>query len=236
MIKIWIVLLAIGLSISAAGAAPATAPSPDDSPAPAAMAPTYLSIGKELQLRVAMIRRTLDDLSLDPARRRQADAILDSADAEVQSLMREVQAGQMPPQKTIIAIPQDLRAARDKLLALIGPQQAQLLQEKLRSLRGEARTQLLRLRQALTDLNLPSHVTHACDIILRDAGSAVENLPDRDVDGEAYARARQTMNGLFAKTHNQLAKVLTAAEQLRLGSYFSELAAKPPATQPAPGS
>jgi hypothetical protein len=236
MIKIWIVLLAIGLSISVAGAGTSAEPTtaPADPPAPAALAPAYLSIGKELQLRVAMIRRTLDDLSLDAACRLKADQILDSAAGEVQRLMRDIQSGHMPSGKSIVAVPQDLRTARDKLLALIGPQQARLLQEKLRSLRGESRAELAQLRQALTDLNLSSSVTSVCDPILRDAESAVENLPDSDVDGDRYARARQTMNDLFAKAHDKLAKVLTAAEQIQLGPYFSELAAKPPTTQPSP--
>ncbi|MGA2441329.1 MAG: hypothetical protein ABSH08_10240, partial [Tepidisphaeraceae bacterium] len=237
VMKTWIVLIAIGLAIFAAASAPAApATAPADPPAPAALAPTYLSIGKELRLSLAMIRRTLVDLSLDPACRRQANQILDSASGELERLMRDVQAGRMPAAKSIVAVPQNLRAARDRLLILIGPRQSELLQEKLRSLRGEARSQIGRLRQALAELNLPRDLRRACEPILREAESAVEKLPDMDVDGNRYAAARQAMNDLFVKAHDELAKVLTAAEQIQLGPHFSELAAQPPATQPSPGS
>src|SRR5580704_7463435 len=114
-----------------------TAPSPaDDPPAPAAMAPSYISIGKELRLRLALLCRTLNDLSLDAAIKQRANQILDSADADLQQLLAEVQSGRMPGYHRLMSVPDNLRAARAQLLAVIGPDQSDLLEEKLRSLRG----------------------------------------------------------------------------------------------------
>lgn len=116
-----------------------TLPSPaDDPPAPAAMAPSYISIGKELRLRLALMRRTLNDLSLNAAIKQHANQILDSADADLQQLLVEVQSGRMPGYHRLMSVPDKLRAARANLMAVIGPDQSDLLEEKLRSLRGEA--------------------------------------------------------------------------------------------------
>src|SRR5277367_3675396 len=148
------VILALLLTISSARGQ-ATMPSPaDDPPAPAAMAPSYMSIGKELRLRLALIRRTLNDLSLDAAIRQRDNQILDSADSDLQQLLAEIQSGRMPGYHRLMSVPDNLRAARANLLAVIGPDQSDLLQEKLRSLRGEARNQLNWLHQQLSDLNL----------------------------------------------------------------------------------
>jgi hypothetical protein len=210
-----------------------TAPSPaDDPPAPAGMAPSYISVGQQLRLRLALVRRTLADLSLDPSTRRRANQIVDAADNELKQLMTQIRSGQMPGYHRIMSIPDTLRAARDSLFALIGPDQSDLLQQKLRSLRGEARNQLDWLRQQLADLNLSESTKSECDKICTETESAVEKLPDIDLNGDDYARARATMTQLFARAHDQLAKILTSAQQSALGQHFTELAA-PPTSQPA---
>jgi hypothetical protein len=229
-------ILGILLVISTAGAEPTTAPSADDAPAPAAMASTYISIGKELRLRVALIRRTLGDLTLDAATRQKAQQILDSADSQLQAILAEVEAGHMPGYRRLMAIPDDLRTAHAKLLAAIGPEQSELLQEKLRSLRGEARMQLDWLQQQLLELKLSNDVERPCDAVLTKADAAVDKLPDCEVEGNQYASERAEMNKLLAMVHDGLAKVLSTAEQSRLGPHFAELAAKGPSTQPASGS
>jgi len=231
-----VLILGILLVISTAGAEPATMPSTDDPPAPAAMAPTYISIGEQLRLRVALIRRTLGDLTLDAATRQRANQIIDSADDDLKAILAEVEAGHMPGYRRLMAVPDNLRMAHAKLLAAIGPEQSELLQEKLRSLRGEARMQLDWLQQQLLDLKLSNDIERPCDAILTNADAAVDKLPDCEVEGTQYASERAEMNKLFAMVHDGLAKVLSAAEQSRLGPHFAELAAKAPATQPAAGS
>ena len=236
--KFAIAILGILLTLSTARAQ-TTAPTPvDDPPAPAALAPSYVSIGKDLRLRLALIRRTLADLTLDAAIKQHAFQILDASDAELKELLAEIQSGRMPGYHRLMAVPDNLRAARANLLAVIGPDQSDLLQEKLRSLRGEARNQLNWLRQQISDLNLSDGAKRPCDGILAQTEAAVEKLPDTDVQGDQYARARATMNQLFLRAHDALSKVLSDAEQLRLGPHFAELAARPPTatTQPAPRS
>ena len=83
-------------SISTRMGQAATAPSPDDAPAPAAMAPTYIAIGKELLLRVAIVRRTLGELTLDSQIRTDAAQILDDAGKGLHQLLHDVEAGNMP--------------------------------------------------------------------------------------------------------------------------------------------
>lgn len=228
-------ILLILFSLSTITAQTATAPFADSALAPAAMAPVYISIGKELLLRVALIRRTLDDLSLGPAIKTRANQILDSTDADLKELLAEVQSGHMPEYHRLISVPDTLRAAHARLLVALGPAQSELLQQKLRSLRGEARGQLNWLRQQLIDLNLSKRMQPPCDAILATAQAAVEKLPDMDVEGDQYAAARNTMNNLFARAHDALARVLNEAEQSQLGPRFAELAVKSPATQPASG-
>jgi hypothetical protein len=213
-------ILGILLTISIAGAQ--TQPA-EDAPAPAAMAPTYISIGQELLLRVTLIRRTLDDLKLAPEQRKSALALIGGAEDEVRSLLAKVEAGQMPPQRMLLSVPADLRAAHAKLLAILGPEQSDLLQEKLRSLRGEARAQIAWLGQHLSDLHLSKKIEAACRGILADAAAGAEKLPDCEVEGDAYASARQAMKRLLAMAHDDLAKVLSAADQETLGPRFAEL-------------
>jgi hypothetical protein len=234
--KLVIVILGVLLPISTLSGQ-TTAPSPAiDPPAPVAMSPAYISIGKELRLRLALIRRTLADLPLDPATLERASRIVDSADADLKELLTEIQSGRMPGYHRLMSVPDNLRAARVNLLTALGPDQSDLLQEKLRSLRGEARNQINWLRQQLADLNLSDAPRQSCDRILTETAAAAEKLPDMDVQGDQYAKARADMNGLFARAHDALSEVLSAGEKLRLGPQFAELAARPPATQPAPGS
>jgi hypothetical protein len=230
------IILALSLAISSARGQTTTTSPADDPPAPASMAPSYVSIGNGLRLRLALFRRTLNDLSLEPAIKQRANKILDAADDDLKELLAEVRSGRMPGYHRLMTVPDRLRAARDSLLALIGPDQGELLQEKLRSLRGEARNQLNWLHQQLSDLNLPDGTEHSCEKILTETETAAEKLPDTDVQGDQYAKARAAMDKLFARAHDGLAKLLNADELARLGSHFADLAARPPTTQPAPGS
>jgi hypothetical protein len=229
---LWLLALWVGTGRVFADA-PATDPSVDDPPAPAAMAPTYLALGKDLRLRLILVRRTLDDLSLDPSIKQQAEQLVDSAKAEIQYLIGEIQAGRMPSNQRLMAVPTNLRAARAKLMQIIGPDQGQLLDEKLQSLRGEARQEIGQLRQGLEDLKPAADEQGQCDTILAETDKAVESLPDTDEVGDDYARDRQKMNDLFSSTHDRLAAVLSPGEQTALGPRFSEMAAKTPATQPS---
>jgi len=209
-----------------------TAPSPD-TPAPAAMAPTYLNFGEQLRLRLSLVRQAVGDLSLDPSIRNQANQIVDSADADLKQLMAEIQSGNMPGTHRLMAVPDNLRAAREKVLAVIGPDQAALLQEKLRSLRGEARAQLAWLDQQIADLDLPSSIEVHCQGILKDCQSSACNLPDTDIQGDQYAAARARMNQLFIKAHTELSQFLSETDAVRLGDRFAAMAAA--TTQPISG-
>ena len=131
-----------------------------------------------------------------------ANQILDSADDDLKQLLAEVQSGRMPGYHRLMSVPDKLRAARANLLAVIGPDQSDLLQEKLRSLRGEARNQLDWLHQQISDLNLPDGTERPCEKILAETDAAVEKLPDMDVQGDQYARARAAMDKLFARAHD----------------------------------
>jgi hypothetical protein len=227
-------VLAMGLVAAACGAA-TTAPSADDPPAPSVMAPTYLAVGENLLVRVALVRRTLNDLKLDPDNRSRANEILDAAALDLQYLMGEIRAGRMPPAHRIAAVPVNLQAARAKLTELLGPEQNQLLLEKLHSVRGEARRQIGQLRQALSDLKTSENERRGCDAIVADADAGVEKLPDCDLEGQRYAEARQSMIDLLSWTHDKLVRVLSPGEQSQLGPSFAQLAAKGPATQRSPG-
>jgi DNA-binding MarR family transcriptional regulator len=227
--------LAIAALFAGQVAAATTAPSADDAPAPAVMAPAYLAIGKSLLVRVDLIRRTLNDLKLDPDNRRRANQILDAVARDVAYLMGEIQAGRMPPADRIAAVPSNLQAARAKLTEVLGPEENQLLLEKLRSVRGEARQEIGQLRQALDDLKTSVSEKHGCDAIVADADAGADKLPDCDLEGDQYAKARQSMIDLMTWTHDKIGRVLTPQEQSQLGASFAELAAKGAATKPSPG-
>jgi hypothetical protein len=229
----WMVL-AIGVFASL-GMGATTAPSADDAPAPAAMAPMYLVVGKSLLVRVELIRRTLNDLTLDQDHRQRANEIIDAVSHDLTYLMGEVEAGRMPPAQRIAAVPMNLQIARGKLTEVIGAEQNQLLLEKLRSVRGEARREIGQLRQALDDLKTSDGVRHGCDAIVADADAGAEKLPDCDLEGEESAKARQSMIDLMNWTHDRLGGVLTPAEQSQLGACFAELGVKGAATKPSRG-
>jgi hypothetical protein len=233
--KIRTVLGVLALSLSFARADVTTAPATADPPAPAAMAPTYLAVGQDLLLRTTLVRRTLDDLTLDPPIRKQANKIVDGCRSDIENLMAQVESGTMPSMTQISAVPENLRAGREKLMEVLGPDQGEALSEKLRSLRGEARGQIMRLRLSLQDLKLPPAEGDSCDKILNDTELSAAKLPDHDIEGDEYATARQRMTSLFAQTHDAIARILTPDEQSRLGPKFSELAAKAATTQPSNG-
>jgi hypothetical protein len=192
----------------------------------------YMAIGKDLSLRLQLVRQTLDDLTLDPKIRARARQIVDGPKAELDSAIDDMRAGRMPSSKRIFAVPETLRQSRAQLFALIGDQQAKLLDQKLRSLRGEARWRIGQLRNGLDDLNMPDARTRQCDSILAGTDAAAEKLPADDLDGDQYDKGRQQMNGLLAGVHDRLAAILSPDEQTRLGARLSNLAATNPATQP----
>jgi hypothetical protein len=227
-------VLAIAMFASL-GMGATTAPSADDAPAPAAMAPMYLVVGKNLLVRVELIRRTLNDLTLDRDHRQRADEIIDAVSRDLTYLMGEVEAGRMPPAKRIAAVPMNLQIARAKLTEVIGPEQNQLLLEKLRSVRGEARREIGQVREALDDLKISGSEKRACSMCVAGADAGAEKLPDCDLEGEQSAKARQSMNDLMNWTHDELGRVLTPAEQSQLGACFAELGVKGAATKPSRG-
>jgi hypothetical protein len=211
---------------------PTTAPAADDPPAPAALAPMYLSIGRDISLRLLLVRQTLDDLNLDPAIRAQAQQLIERPKRELDQALDQMQAGHMPPASRVYSVPDVLRSAREKLFALIGEQQAQLLEEKMSSLRGEARWRIGQLRNGLEELKLSAVRARRCDAILAAAQPTAEKLPASQLDGQQYDRNRQRMNDLLAWVHDHLAAILSIDEQTRLGQRFSGLADLQPTTRP----
>jgi hypothetical protein len=226
MLRLKIAILTLVFAAAECRADTTTAPSSQDLPAPAAMAPTYVAIGKELLIRVAILRQTLGDLTLAPQVRKSASQILDDAEKNLKQLLHEVQAGNMPTYGTIMAVPQNMRAAHQKLLAAIGPDQSQLLDEKLRSLRGEARSDLAKAAEVLDDKKLTDEQMNCCNKILADAQAEIDKLPDTDVEGDQYTADRQSMDQLMARVRDDLAKVVAPVEQSKAG----------PSTQPTPRS
>jgi hypothetical protein len=212
--------------------APTTAPAADDPPAPAALAPMYLSIGRDISLRLLLVRQTLDDLNLDPAIRSQAQQLIERPKRELDQALDQMQAGHMPSAKRVYSVPDILRTSRVALFALIGQQQAQLLEEKMSSLRGEARWRMGQLRNGLEDLKLSADRARRCDAILAAARPAAEKLPASQLDGQQYDRNRRQMNDLLAWVHDHLAAILSIDEQARLGQRFSDLADLQPTTRP----
>jgi hypothetical protein len=203
---------------------------PDDPPVSPAMAPMYLSIGRQLCLRLDIMRRTVDELNLTPDIAPQADQLIDTARKQIADLMNEIKNGPMPSDRLVRAIPPNLRAARDHLYALIGPAQTQKLQQMLQSLRGETRENLGRLRLMLADLHLPDDENQKCRSILSDADAQAESLPQTTVQGDAYDQARQKMTDLLTHLHDRLCTILTAPQRQQLGPAFAQYAS--PATRP----
>jgi hypothetical protein len=138
-----ILVLSIGTGVGlACGDTPATQPNTDDPPVAAAMAPSYIAVGKDLSLRLALVRRTLDDLTLDPPTRTQANDLLQACEKEVDGLIKQMENGPMPSSRKVLGIPVYLRTQRNQLYQIIGAEQSQALDEMLRSLRGEGRSTL----------------------------------------------------------------------------------------------
>jgi hypothetical protein len=211
---------------------PSTAPSSEDAPAPAAMAPMYISIGKDISLRLQLVRNTLDELNLDPAILAQARRLIDAPKTELDLAIDQMRVGRMPSFKRILAVPQTVRQVRIQLFALIGDQQARLLDQKLRSLRGEARWRIGQLRNGLVDLQLSDVCARQCDSILVSADPAVEKLPPDELDGDQYDKKRERMNNILANIHDRLVAILGPDEQARLGARLSGLACAQPTTRP----
>jgi hypothetical protein len=213
-------------------AAPAPATQPAEIPVPAAAIPTYVAMGKDLAARLQIIRQTVDELPLDPAAKKSADALVDAANAKIQTMLDSARAGKIPSYQQVLAVPAEIKTARQNLLDLIGPDQAALLNEKMQSVRGEARLRIVQIKQMPDDLNLSAAVQTQCDAILQNIASSAEQLPANSQQGDASTASRQKMETLFAGAHDQLATILTPAQQSELGPRFDQLAAGRPTTQP----
>jgi hypothetical protein len=221
----------IAKAVDTAPASPATQPA--EIPVPVAAIPTYVAMGKDLAARLQIIRQTVDELSLDAATKKSADALVDAASTKIQTLLANTRAGKIPSYQQVLAVPAEIKTARQNLLDLIGPEQTALLNEKMQSVRGEARLRIAEIRQMLDDLNLPAPEQTQCNTILQNIAASVEDLPAKSQQGDDYTASRQKMEGLFAGAHDELAKILTPAEQSQLGPRFDQLAAGRPTTQPA---
>lgn len=230
--KLSIVLIAVFACGAAAALAdvPATAPSVDDAPAPAALAPMYLAVGRDISLRLQLVRQTLSELKLDPGMLAQAQRVIDGPKRELDSALDQMQAGHMPPARRVYSVPDILRQARTQLFALIGQEQAQLLEAKMSSLRGEARWRIGQLRNALDELKLPIDRARQCDAVLAAAVPAAEKLPAGELDGDQYDQSRRQMNQILFGIHERLTALLSSDEQARLGPRLTDLAT--PTTTP----
>jgi hypothetical protein len=211
-----------------------TQPAADDAPISPVMAPTYIAIGRQLCMRLDITRRTVDDLKLDPAMAKQADEMIDTSRAQLADLLYQLQSGRLPPNRIVQAVPVNLRAARDRLFELIGPDQTQKLQEMLQSIRGETRDNLGRIRLMLEDLHLPDSENKKCQSILSDADSQAESLPQEAVQGNSYDEAREKMTNLLDTLHTRLCSVLTDTQRQQLGPRFAQLAQPTTRTAPSP--
>src|SRR5450432_3023392 len=107
-LKILILILSTAVCIAKADA-PSTQPASDDPPMPALMAPSYLAIGKGLSLQLKLVRKTLDDLNLDAATKKPADTMVENCKTNLDSLIRQIQSGNLPPAKIVQAVPQNLK-------------------------------------------------------------------------------------------------------------------------------
>lgn len=196
----------------------------DDTPVSPAMAPTYIAIGRQLCMRLDITRRTVDDLKLDPQIAAQADQLIGNSKNQITDLLNQFRTGPMPPTRVVQSIIPNLRAARQRLYDLIGPEQTQKLQNMLQSLRGEARDNLGRLRLMLEDLHLPDAENQKCQSILSDADAQVESLPEQNVQGNEYDQAHQKMTDLLSNLHTRLCTILTDSQREQLGARFAQLA------------
>jgi hypothetical protein len=218
-----IALLIVLFAVRGSADTPATQPDADDPPVAAALAPSYIAIGRELSLRLSLVRRTLHDLTLDPAVRTQALNLIDSCRKEVNDLISQMRDGPMPPSREVLGVPANLRACRQELYQLIGPDQSKSLDEMLRSLRGEARSTLGHVRLMLDDLNAPPGERQHIEGILSAAEAGAESLPHTDLPDGQYDSQRKRLDGMLAKVRTQLMSVLTPAQLARLGPKFEQV-------------
>jgi hypothetical protein len=221
--KYWI-LLVLGFGPAWALAdSPATQPDMNDPPVPAAMAPSYIAIGKDLSLRLSLVRRTVDELILDPATKTQVDELLNSCSKEVDDMVSEMTNGPMPSSRKVLGIPVELRGQRNQLYEIIGTQQGQSLDEMLRSLRGEGRSTLGHIELMLQEMTPPPVAMEKCEGIIAAAQEKVERLPHTDLPADQYDSGRESLDGILNSVQQQLGQVLTPGELDRLGPRFTEL-------------
>jgi hypothetical protein len=231
MLRWKIIALLVALCATAALADDTTTQADaDDPPVSAAVAPSYIAIGRQLSLRMATVRRTLDDLTLDPPVRTQANEIVESCKKEVDDLVSQMQNGPMPSAMKVLGEPARLRAAQQALYQLIGPDQSQLLDEMMRSMRGQARAILGNVGMMLDDSGADAAKMKACQKILADAQAEAESLPRLDVPDAEYEAQRKRMDDLLAKLRDKLISQLSDDDLQRLEPKFDQLL--PPVAAP----
>jgi hypothetical protein len=208
---------------------PATQPDADDPPVSAEIAPTYIAIGRDVSLRLSLLRRTLDDLTLEPSVRTQANQLVESLRKEVDGMVTQMCDGPMPSCRMVLSEPGNLRAGKQALDQIIGPDQSTLLDEMLRSLRGEARSTLGHVRLLLENLKDEPDQLKTCMVILRGADAEAESLPHTDVPDADYDAQHKRLDDLLMSVRNKLTSVLSPADLARLGPKFDQLLPPPPA-------
>ncbi len=208
-----------GLALGDSGAT--TEADSDDPPVAAEMAPSYIAIGRDLSLRLSLVRRSVDELSLDPRVRGQANAVLNSCQQEVDDLVGQMEKGALPSSRKVLGVPGDLRAGRSELYEIIGPQESEQLDEMLRSLRGEARSTLAHVRLMLQEMIPPPVEMRKCEGIISAAEGKAESFPHLDLSAEEYDAQRGKLDGILKSVEEQLDGVLTPGELERLGPRFT---------------
>jgi hypothetical protein len=202
--KYWIVVF-LGLTAAWALAdSPATQPDMNDPPVPAAMAPSYIAIGKDLSLRLSLVRRTVDELTLDPATKTQADELLNSCSKEVDDMVSEMTSGPMPSSRKVLGIPVELRGQRNQLYEIIGTQQGQSLDEMLRSLRGEGRSTLGHIDLMFQEMTPLPGAMDKCEAVISGAQEEVERLPRTDLPADQYDSGRESLDGILNSVHQRI--------------------------------
>ena len=184
-------------------------------------APSYIAIGRDLSLRLSLVRRSVDELSLDPRVRGQANAVLNSCQQEVDDLVGQMEKGALPSSRKVLGVPGDLRAGRSELYEIIGPQESEQLDEMLRSLRGEARSTLAHVRLMLQEMIPPPVEMRKCEGIISAAEGKAESFPHLDLSAEEYDAQRGKLDGILKSVEEQLDGVLTPGELERLGPRFT---------------
>lgn len=218
----------------AVGDAPATQASADDPPIAAALAPVYIKFGRDLSLRISLMRKAVDDLSLDAKTRQAANDLIDGDRQDIDALVTQMQSGNLPASSRVMGVPQELKASKLQLYTMIGEQQQAVLEDILESLRWEALSTFGKLQLSLGDLKLTDSQLVCCQGILKDGEAKADSLPEHNASDGTYDQQREAMNGLFTEVHDRMAAVLTPEQQLLLGPRFVQLAANRPTTAPSP--